>query len=90
MIPVLLYFIELNYVCYPIHTLNLKITVISFHIYDKKPNLNFYLSSWCCDSKIFAILVLMVSYQHRVFLNSTTGYSLRHGLSLSLEINDSL
>lgn len=90
MIPVLLYFIELNYVCYPIHTLNLKITIISFHIYDKKPNLNFYLSSWCCDSKIFAILVLMVSYQHRVFLNSTTEYSLRHGLSLSLEINDSL
>lgn len=90
MIPILLYFTELNYIYYPIYTLNLKIKVISFHIYDKNSNLNFYLSSWCCDSKIFVILIQIVSYQHRVFLNSTTGYSLRHGFSLSLETNDSL
>lgn len=90
MIPILLYFAELNYICYSIYILNLKITVILFHIYDKNPNLNFYFSSWCCDSKIFVILVQMASYQHCLFLNSTTGYSLRHGLSLFLETNDSL
>lgn len=88
MSPILSYFTELNSMCYHIHRWNLRIEVILFHIYDKNPNLNFYPSSWCCDSKIFVISVQTGSPHHRLFLNSTTGCSLRHGASLYLETND--